>query len=195
MVDQADKRHIVLASSSPRRKELMALSGIPFEVFTADIDEACEGAVQERVMQIAQRKALAAATKFPNEFILAADTLVFMSGKVLGKPTDELQARQMLQMLSGQSHKVYTGVCIINGISSLIDTRYDETTVIFSGLDDKDIDGYIASGEPMDKAGAYAVQGMGGMFVESLSGSYSNVIGLPMALVRRMLIENGFMIF
>lgn len=195
MAGSGFERSIVLASSSPRRRELMALSGIPFEAFAADADEDCQGPPQERVMTIAQRKALAAALHFPDRLILAADTLVYADGQVLGKPSSAGEARRMLKLLSGRAHQVYTGVCLMPGSAKQADTRFDQTDVIFSALLDEDIEGYVLSGEPMDKAGAYALQGMGGMFVEGIRGSYSNVIGLPMALVKKMLLDNGFKIF
>jgi len=176
---------LILASGSPRRRELLELCGIPFECFTPEVDENCEGNPEERVALLARRKAEAAGRMFPDRIALAADTLVFSKGIVLGKPKTYKDAESMLKLLSGSTHMVYTGVCVIGEGRVLLD--YDSTQVRFSSLDDSVIHDYVRSKEPMDKAGAYGIQGRAGMFVESIVGSYSNVVGLPMALVRKML--------
>jgi MAF protein len=184
-VIKADK--LILASASPRRQELLMLCGIPFECFAPDVDEHCVGEPATQVMALAKRKAEAAQKIFPNRDILAADTLVCLNGLILGKPANKQAALQTLQMLSGNTHKVYTGVCVMDGKSGSALVDYDETLVTFSSLESSVIDDYVSTGEPMDKAGAYGIQGRAGMFIESISGSYSNVIGLPMALTRKML--------
>ena len=181
---------LILASASPRRRELMAYTGLPFEVITADAEEIKTGEPEALVMENARRKAQAVGRRHPNSVVLGADTIVYQSGAVLGKPRDQEDARAMLRRLSGAWHTVYTGVCVIkpNGEQ---DVRCDASRVKFVPLSEADIERYIASGEPMDKAGAYAVQGRAGMFVSRIEGSYSNVIGLPMHLVRDMLHEAG----
>ena len=181
---------LILASSSPRRKKLMSLTGIPFEVITADAEELKTGEPQALVMENARRKARAVWEKHRGRMVLGADTIVYQDGRVLGKPRDDADARDMLTNLSDHWHSVFTGVCLI-GEDGREDVRCDEARVQFVKLTDQDIDWYIASGEPRDKAGAYAVQGRAGMFVSCIEGSYSNVIGLPMHLVREMLISTG----
>ena len=166
--------------------------GVPFTVASADVDEHLSGDPQDVVMQLAGRKALAVAQQFPDDDILAADTLVHCSGETLGKPADQKDAERMLRMLSGNTHSVYTGVCLLNMAKGLMDVRFAETSVRFVELSDQEIRRYISTGEPLDKAGAYGIQGMAGMFVSEINGSSSNVIGLPMHLVREMLISAGW---
>ncbi|MBR2053400.1 MAG: septum formation inhibitor Maf [Clostridia bacterium] len=176
---------MILASASPRRKELLTSMGVPFEIITADTEEAALGDPRAVVMQNARLKAAAVHKDHPSRMILGADTVVSIDGQVLGKPRDEEDAFRMLRSLSGRQHKVYTGVCLI--FNGKADVRCDETDVYFAPLSDDEIRRYIATGEPMDKAGAYAIQGIAGMYVEKINGSFSNVIGLPTALVRAML--------
>lgn len=168
------------------------MMGVPFIVASADIDEHLSGEPREVVMQLAKRKALAVAEQYPKDDILAADTLVHCSGETLGKPTDQHDAERMLRMLSGNTHSVYTGVCLLNRGNESIDVRFAETSVRFIKLTDQAIERYISTGEPLDKAGAYGIQGMAGMFISEINGSSSNVIGLPMHLVREMLISAGW---
>ena len=168
--------------------------GVSFIVASADVDEHLSGKPQDVVMQLARRKALAVAQQYPDDDILAADTLVHCSGETLGKPTDQNDAERMLRMLSGNTHSVFTGVCLLNRAKGHVDVRCAETSVRFVELSDQEIKRYISTGEPLDKAGAYGIQGMAGMFVSEISGSSSNVIGLPMHLVREMLISAGWQI-
>ena len=168
----------------------MGYTGIPFEVITADAEEIKTGEPETLVMENARRKARAVWDRHPGRTVLGADTVVYHAGCVLGKPRDEADARNMLARLSGKWHSVYTGVCLISP-EGREDVRCDEARVHFVTLAQKDIDWYIATGEPMDKAGAYAVQGRAGMFVSRIEGSHSNVIGLPMHLVREMLQAAG----
>lgn len=177
---------LILASASPRRRELLAAMGIPFEVIIAPTEEAKQGDAQTLVMQNARLKAEAVHKLHPLRSVLGSDTVVCVDEDVLGKPRDEEDAFRMLRRLSGKSHKVYTGVCLITPRG--LDVRCDETDVCFAALSDEEIHRYISTGEPMDKAGAYAIQGRAGMYVEKIHGSFSNVIGLPMALVRTMLL-------
>ena len=184
------KQPLILASASPRRRELMAYTGLPFEVICADAEEIKTGDPDALVMENARRKARAVAKQHPGRMVLAADTIVYQDGRVLGKPRDEQDAREMLRHLSGNTHTVYTGVCVI-GEDGSENVNVDASQVAFVSLSEEAIDWYIATGEPMDKAGAYAVQGRAGMFVRSIEGSYSNVIGLPIALVREILKAAG----
>lgn len=181
------QRELILASGSPRRRELLTLMGIPFTVCAVDVDEHMEGEPYEVVSLLAQRKARAAFAVHPGRTILAADTLVYKDGQTLGKPVDEADALRMLLWLSDGENIVYTGVCVIDGENGCEEVCYDTAKVQFVHIDEESARRYIATGEPMDKAGAYGVQGMGGMFVSSVSGSPSNVIGLPMHMVRNML--------
>lgn len=180
---------LILASSSPRRRELVGYMGISFEVITADAEETAQGAPEALVTENARRKAEAVARRHPERVVLGADTIVYWHGQVLGKPKNEEEAVQMLRGLQGDWHTVYTGVCVIaQGKTSV---RYDTSKVLFVPLKDQEILSYVRTGEPMDKAGAYALQGRGGMFVQRIEGSYSNVIGLPMSLTREMLLAAG----
>lgn len=186
-----NKRRLILASASPRRRELLTLMGLELLLCPVDADEQLSGAPDRVVTELARRKAHAAAALHPGEAVLGADTLVACEGETLGKPRDEGDALRMLRLLSGRCNTVYTGVCVIAPDGSE-DVRCQTSLVHFSRIDDASALRYIRSGEPMDKAGAYAVQGMGGMFVRRVEGSPSNVIGLPMHLVREMLMQIGF---
>ena len=182
-------KSFILASGSPRRKELVGYMGVPFEIITADAEELKEGNPEELVMENARRKAAAVAAGHPGRVVLGADTIVYWHGQVLGKPRNEAEAVQMLRGLQGDRHTVYTGVCVISENGA--DTRCDASEVQFVPLTDAEIVTYVRTGEPMDKAGAYALQGRGGMYVSRIEGSYSNVIGLPMSLAREMLLAAG----
>ncbi len=180
---------LILASGSPRRRELIGSMGIPFEVIVADAPEIKEGAPEAIVTENARRKAAAVAKDHPGRIVLGADTMVYAAGSPLGKPRDLADARRMLHLLSGREHQVYTGVCVMQ--DEKIDLRWESARVFFVPLTDAEIDRYLAAGESMDKAGAYAIQGRAGMFVSRIEGSHSNVIGLPLALVREMLLGFG----
>lgn len=185
-------KRLILASASPRRRELLERMGIPFISCAADIDEHLTGAPAQVVMTLAERKARAALERYPGATVLGADTLVFCQGETLGKPKDETDALRMLRLLSENENEVYTGVCVIDGSTGACRVDVDCTHVRFTEIDGEAAKKYVASGEPMDKAGAYAVQGMGGMFISAIQGSPSNVVGLPMHLVRKMLTEIGW---
>ena len=179
--------HLILASSSPRRAELLTAAGFTFEVVPADIDES-PGAAEspERYVQrLAGEKAAAVARRIPDGTVVAADTTVVVGGKILGKPADDADARQMLEALSGRVHDVLTGVTVQQGRRAL--QALERTHVRFAELSRQEIDWYVATGEPQGKAGGYAVQGLASRFVERVDGSYSNVVGLPVALVYQML--------
>ena len=179
---------IILASASPRRAELLRAAGIDFDVRPADIDEAIRPgeAPGDYVSRLAEAKARAVHERDGNQTVLAADTAVVVDGRILGKPMDEADAKRMLRMIGGRTHEVLTAVSIFHP-GEIVDTRMDTTTVEFAELSDADIEWYVSSGEPMDKAGAYAVQGLASRFVTRVEGSYSNVVGLPIALVYQML--------
>lgn len=173
---------IVLASASPRRTELMSLAGLQFTVVPADI---CEDVLAgetpaEHVMRLSREKADAVAAAVEGRFFIGADTVVVLDGAILGKPADEADARRMLEALSGRDHEVVTGFTVFDKVSGIHISRSVSTEVTFKALEEKEISAYIASGCPMDKAGAYAIQGGAVHFVRSISGSYTNVIGLPM---------------
>jgi septum formation protein len=178
---------LVLASASPRRQELLRSAGIEFEVQPADVAEnRLPGeTAKQHAERLASKKALAVARQRPHDFVLGADTVVVVDGQILGKPSDANDAARMLRMLSGRRHQVITGVClVINGQSSVA----SETTVVtMTEITDREIADYVASGEPMDKAGAYAIQGIASRWIPRIEGDYSNVVGLPVALVFGML--------
>ncbi len=177
---------LVLASQSPRRAEILRQAGIPFTVRVASIDESPHaGELPEHyVCRLAEEKALAVECG-PDETILGADTTVVIDGEMLAKPADAADARRMLSRLSGRRHEVMTGIALRRGDQIIKD--WAATHVWFTVMTDDEIDDYVASGEPMDKAGAYAIQGLASKFVEKLEGCYFNVVGLPVAMVYRHL--------
>lgn len=183
---------LILASASPRRRELLGLTGLPFLIDAPDVDETCSLPPREAVKELSRRKALAAAKLHPGCVILAADTLVSVDEKALGKPQDAEDAFRMLSLLSGKWHQVYTGVTVVD-IGGSLHCEADVTDVHFEEMSADAIRRYIATGEPMDKAGAYAVQGIAGLWIDQLRGSHTNVIGLPMALTRRLLEKCGLL--
>jgi len=194
---------LVLASASPRRQELLRNAGIAFTVRPTNIPELPQPgesglACAER---LARQKALAAFHQCPDDFVLGADTVVVIEGEILGKPRDCADAARMLRRLSGRTHQVTTGVCLVGPllrtenpklVSGFENTRSETTLVTMNTLTDADIRSYIASGEPMDKAGAYAIQGVASRWIPRIEGDYFNVVGLPVALVYRMLQEHGW---
>ena len=183
---------IILASGSPRRRELLTQTGIEYTVDPADIDEVTSETLPAKVVEdLSRQKALAVAANHQDEIVLAADTVVAFDDKILGKPKDEEDAFRMLRELSGRTHQVYTGVTVISPSGQTV-TGLDRTDVTFELLSDEDIISYVRSGEPMDKAGAYALQGKAGAWIARLNGSDTSVIGLPLYLVRRLLIRSGF---
>ena len=181
---------LILASGSPRRRELLDLMGLTYTVETPDVDENFSGRPSETVMEISRRKAAAVAARHSDSIIIAADTLVFADG-ALGKPHTPERAKEMLRSLAGNWHHVYTGITVINTRSGRIFRNVDKTRVHLVPMTEQEIDAYVATGEPLDKAGAYGIQGMGGMFVDRIDGSYSNVVGLPMSMLRIMLAQVG----
>lgn len=179
---------IVLASASPRRRELLANIGIKdFTVCPAEGEEKAPAGLSpdELVMALSRAKAEEVAAKHPDALIIAADTIVYSDGRVLGKPHDASEASSMLRALSGRTHRVYTGVTLLSGETLLSEAEC--TLVRFRPLDDAEINAYIATGEPMDKAGAYGIQGMASLMVEGIEGDYFNVMGLPLCRLGKML--------
>ncbi len=183
---------IILASNSPRRRELLAQIGIrDFQILSPDVDEAVESGLSpaRMVETLSLRKAQAAAGRAgADDLIIAADTVVALDGRVLGKPRDQGEAFAMLSALSGREHRVYTGVTVLGGGQAA--TEHEETAVAFRALSPEEIRDYIATGEPMDKAGAYGIQGVGALLVQGIRGDYCNVVGLPLFRLGRML--SGF---
>lgn len=180
---------LILASASPRRAELLTAAGIEFEPWPVGLDEtALPGETPEaHVQRLAASKARAALERHPDSLVLGADTVVVLEGRILGKPRDAGEARAMLAALAGRHHDVLTGVALVSAGECVQDLC--RTRVWFSTLSGQDIDEYVASGEPMDKAGAYGIQGLASRFVERIDGSYTNVVGLPVELVARLLQE------
>ncbi len=184
---------LILASASPRRQELLRNAGIPFTVQSASIDETplAGEAPRECAERLAREKALAVFQSNPQHFVLGADTIVVVDDVILGKPRDAEDAVRMLRLLSGRTHMVITGVCVVGPVVSSVRTASETTLVTFCELSDDEIRFYVATGEPMDKAGAYAIQGMASRWIPRVEGDYSNGVGLPVALVYRILRERG----
>jgi septum formation protein len=182
-------RRLLLASASPRRAELLRAAGFDFDVHPATVDESpLDGEVPDRyVYRLAEAKARAVLPVAGDRIVLAADTTVVIDGRILGKPVDADDAAGMLRTLSGRRHEVLTGVTLAQG--TRVVTRVETTGVHMAPMADEEITWYVTSGEPADKAGAYAVQGLAARFVTRIEGSYSNVVGLPIALVYLMLGE------
>lgn len=174
-------KHIILASASPRRKEILELADLKFDIMPSNAQEiTTKTAPNEVVMELASIKAKDIYEKSEKQsMIVGADTVVAYQGQILGKPTDETDAKRMLTMLSGQTHEVYTGVCVIE--DEKIKTFYEETKVTFYEISDEQIDRYIKTGEPMDKAGSYGIQGKAAVFIKGIEGDYYNVVGFPIA--------------
>jgi septum formation protein len=188
-----DQRPLILASASPRRQELLREAGILIEVQPAHIDEEQrEGeAPLDYALRLSREKAEAVAQRFRERFVLGADTIVVVEGEVLGKPRDSSDAARMLRLLSGRGHAVTTAVTLISP-SGNKDTQACTTNLFFRELAEEEIQQYIATGEPMDKAGAYAIQGGAGRWAIRMEGEFSNVVGLPLTLVSEMLRASGF---
>jgi septum formation protein len=183
---------LVLASASPRRRELLRNAGFTFEVQPADIPETPQPgeSPNDCAERLAQEKALSVAQRRPLDIVLGADTIVVVDGQQLGKPSDAADATRMLRMIAGRDHRVITGVCLVVGGKQSVAS--ETTRVVVSEIAEEEIADYVASGEPMDKAGAYAIQGIASRWITKIEGDYGNVVGLPVALVFRMLREQGF---
>jgi septum formation protein len=205
MTSKESKSRLILASKSPRRRQLLEGIGLKFIVVPASIDESIEADedVESVVLRLAEEKAQVVADAHEDSYVLAADTVVVLSqndkekeeeisgeeeevavrSAIFGKPRDSAEAKEMLYRLQGREHQVITGYCLNCKSDSFSASRIVETTVKMKPLSREEIEAYVATGEPLDKAGSYAIQGIGGAFVESLQGSYTNVVGLPVAQV------------
>ena len=185
---------LILASASPRRRELLATLNLPFRVMPAHIDERHHAAEppESYVVRLARQKAEQLAEQFPSAWVLGADTVVILDQHILGKPADAATARAMLSSLSGREHTVMTGVAVVQRGRRLVQCDVVRTRVRFRTLQAAAIEAYIATGEPFDKAGAYAVQGVGGQFVAALEGCYNNVVGLPLQRTLALLQAAGY---
>ena len=186
---------LILASASSRRKELLAQIGVPFQSAAMDIDESVRlnELPNDYVMRLAREKARACLEHNPDSVVLAADTTVVVEGEILGKPENSEHAQRMLRQLSGKNHQVLTGIAVAKRIKDeiTIASRVVVTDVSFAAISNQQIAQYIKTGEPMDKAGAYAIQGKAALFVERIEGSYSNVVGLPLAETGKLLQDFG----
>jgi septum formation protein len=191
---------LVLASASPRRQELLRNAGIPFVARPTDIPETPNKDEAPRAFaeRMAREKALAAFDQHSKDFVLGADTVVVVDSEILGKPRDNADAARMLRLLSGRTHQVITGVCLLarqpgenQKEKPFQDVRSETTTVSMNALSEADIQSYISSDEPMDKAGAYAIQGRASRWISRIEGDYFNVVGLPVSLVYRMMQAHG----
>jgi septum formation protein len=193
---------LVLASASPRRQELLRNAGIPFTVRPANFPEIPLDGEKPRAYaeRMAREKAQATLRQQSGKLVLGADTIVVVDDEILGKPLDEADASRMLHLLSGRTHQVITGVCLVSAAlrtenqqleTGFEDTRSETTLVTMTKLSDDDIRSYIATREPMDKAGAYAIQGVASRWIPRIEGDYFNVVGLPVALVQKMLQEHA----
>lgn len=184
-------KKIILASSSPRRRELLQQMGLDFEVITADCDEnIINSDPYETVKELSKRKAVAVAKNADfSSVIIGADTIVVNNGKILGKPKDPNDAVNMLLSLSGKTHSVFTGMTVICGEKVL--TEVIETKITFAVLSKTEAEDYVKTGEPLDKAGSYGIQGFGGVFIEKIEGDYYSTVGLPICPLRKILISLG----
>jgi septum formation protein len=185
--------NIILASNSPRRKGLLTQIGLSFTVAPADVDESVlPGESPEAyAVRVALDKARIAAERAGEGIVIAADTIVVVGDIILGKPSGPADARRMLSMLSGRGHEVITGLAVVDAATGRFTVRTSATQVWFRELSDREIASYVATGEPLDKAGAYGIQERGALLVERIEGCYSNVVGLPLSLLGEMLREFG----
>jgi septum formation protein len=188
---------LILASSSPRRAEILRGAGFQFEIRPANIDEArhAHESTEDYVRRLAHEKAELAASRAQSSepaFVIGADTAVVIEGQILGKPADAEDARRMLQLLSARTHDVLTGVAVIPVPDAQRSLHVESTRVTFLSLGAAEIDDYVATGEPFDKAGAYGIQGIGGRFVSRIEGCYFNVMGLPISRLWQMLVAAGW---
>ena len=185
---------IILASASPRRAQLLRQIGVDFELAPGQIQERPhpDEAPPDYITRIARAKVIAIARKRDSGLVIGADTVVVLDGRMLGKPEDENAARTMLRQLSGRWHAVMTGVALYDVTTRQEVADFDKTLVKFAQLTDREIEWYVKTGEPMDKAGAYGIQGFGGLLVEEIAGNYYNVVGLPLPLVYRLARRLGY---
>ena len=185
------KKRLVLASSSPRRQALFKLITEDFDVLVMDVDETTSLTDPVKIVEfLAEKKAMATAEALKEPAaVLGADTIVVLNGEILGKPADEVDACRMLKMLSGCTHEVYTGYCLIDSETEKKHTAHVTTSVEFCEMSDDEIHSYVATGEPMDKAGAYGIQGFGAKYIRAIHGDYYSVMGFPVSTIYRALSE------
>ncbi len=191
-MENMGKPLFILASKSPRRKELLKNIGLQAEIMPANVDESALSTLppEKMVTELALLKASDVARSFKgNTYVIGADTVVVLDGKVFGKPRDINDAQKMLLELSGKTHSVYTGYCVVSCKDGSAVAKYEKTDVTFRALSEKEIDAYIKTREPMDKAGAYGIQEKGSMFIEKIDGDYFNVVGLPVCALTKLLGE------
>jgi septum formation protein len=184
---------IILASRSPRRKELLHQIGLDFSVDPADVDERVlpDETPEGYTLRVALGKARGVAARAQAGLVIAADTIVVLDGEFLGKPVDTQDAERMLARLSGKAHRVITGVAVMDAATGKTFSRTSTTRVLFRSLTSQEITSYAATGEPLDKAGAYGIQGMGALLIEGIDGCYSNVVGLPISMLGELLRDFG----
>lgn len=184
---------LILASGSPRRRELLEQLRLRFEVLTSDVEEIRgeNEPAEVYVERLASAKAAAVAHRRPEAWVIAADTIVWLEGRILEKPGNFEEAAQMLESIAGREHVVYTGTALRHESSGWVSAAVTTTTVRMVNMAREEIEWYVRTGEPMDKAGSYAVQGIGAMFIESIEGNYTNVVGLPLATLVRMMKDAG----
>jgi septum formation protein len=188
--DMTTSPPIVLASGSPRRFDLLSSLGVAFTVATSGVDEAFAPGIapEELVAHLAERKARAVAETLPAGLVIGADTTVAIDGDILNKPVDAAEARRMLRQLRGRTHAVWTGIALIDAATDAGRCSAVRSLVRMRGYTDDEIDAYVTTGEPLDKAGAYAIQGGAGVFVQAIEGCYANVVGLPLCELAMMLV-------
>ena len=173
---------MILASKSPRRKEILNDFGFDIKIDSIDIDEVSDKIeIVDQLMDISKKKSEEVAKKYPDEYVVSADTAVIVDGEMLGKPKSESEAKKMLEKLSGRNHKVITAYTVFNLSKEIAHSSYDTTVVYFKKLTNKEIDWYVGTREPMDKAGAYGIQGKGTILIEKIEGDFYNVMGFPMS--------------
>jgi septum formation protein len=197
MKKPVDSPKIILASTSPRRRYLLKQAGLDFSVVPSRFNENSVriSSPESYVRQLAEHKAKDVSQKYPDSWVIGADTIVLIQDTILGKPGSSAEARRMLKKLSGNTHQVLTGYCICCKTKGRIYSQTVKTDVQFKSLTEEEIEWYIQTGEPFDKAGAYAIQGLGTFLVKSINGSYTNVVGLPVCEIIEFLLKEGVMQF
>ena len=190
-------RKIILASASPRRKDILRMTGLKFSVFASDYEEDLNLKLKPRELArfLSRKKAESVAHKYTGAIIIAADTFIVFKNRILGKPRNSKEAGQMLRMLNGKAHSVITGFTIMDTGSGKVSSRSVKTEVYFKKLSRQEIRAYVKSKEPLDKAGAYAIQGLGAVFIEKIDGDFFNVVGLPLCALTESLKEFGVVVF
>ena len=188
------KHKLILASASPRRRELLSMLGWDFKVEVSNADENIDKTLQPDLFtqELALLKAADVAKKHANEkntLVIGADTIVYLDGEILGKPKDNTDAKRMLTAMSGKEHFVYSGICVIDTSTAKAECRCVKTAVKFCTLSERQIDDYVSTGEPLDKAGAYGIQGKAAVLVEGINGDYFNVVGLPLATLNELIVN------